>query len=167
MAISCKLNNHYKEAVKAGNKLITKHVIQKPHPWKPGETVSIVNYKYKHINEFFSGNNLYPFNSTSCCGIADANFTRLNDLYQNRKVWHKDFEAIVAWYMCNIARRQRDSRVFIFGAPIKVGRNSSYNVAFYKRLIKLLLKWGCQQVVQKAYTNKNSKNKLIVLVGQF
>ena len=163
MAIKCKLNDKYKEALTKSKKLIKKVRTPMPLSWHPTH----VQTSYKYGDLIVAPARPYRrFRRLSCCGIDEGMFGSLHELYKN-KVWHKDFDVVLAWYMKYSGRTRSDSRVFITGLPVKVKRPSSYNAAFYKRVRKTLLAWGCQELTRTPYKNKNSRNYISVIVGQF
>ena len=57
----------------------------------------------------------------------------------------------------------RDCRIVIVGIPIKVGKNSVYDVHRYKEISEVLKLFGFQPV-GKPYKNSNSKNTMIAMV---
>jgi hypothetical protein len=164
--INCKLNNKYKEALKASKKFIKKKTVTVPNPW--GATPyrqTTIWYKDKiNLGRWPTYSN---FRRLSCCGIDEGMFGSLMSLWISSKVWHKDFDAFVAWWLNNKGRTRQDKRIFITGLPVKVKRSSGYNATFYKKLRATLLSWGCQELTKTPYKNLNSRNYLSVLVGQF
>jgi hypothetical protein len=163
--INCKLNNKYKEALKASKKFIKKKTVTLPNPWGAAPyRQSTIWYKDKiNLGRWPTYAN---FRRLSCCGIDEGMFGTLMHLYRT-KCWHKDFDSFVAWWLNNKGRTRQDGRIFITGLPVKVKRNSGYNQAFYNKLRKTLLSWGCQELTKTPYKNLNSRNYLSVLVGQF
>jgi hypothetical protein len=165
LAINCKLNNKYKEALATSKKFIKRKKLSVHSTWNLGHSYTEINFWYK--DKFNLGRNTYGrFRRLSCCGIDEGIFSDLMNLY-NIKSWHKDWNGVVAWWLKNKGRTRKDSRVFVTGLPVKVKRGSGYNANFYKKLRKTLLSWGCKELTRNPYKNLNSKNYLSVIVGQF
>lgn len=103
----------------------------------------------------------------NCCGITELNFTSFYegvwDEYKNDPDWSE----LVAKYIWNSISKPDDQRILLVGLPVENSNNheSQYNFTFYNKLLKTLLSFGFKQAGHR-YVNKNSKNKLSVLVGQ-
>ena len=108
----------------------------------------------------------------TCCGIDELDFTCLyNYVKRVGELDDAKFTALVAGYVHHShslvdGERPRDSRFVFVGIPVKVGEGSQYDIAFYKRLTKVLESFGFVPLTNP-YTNNNSRNEIIVLGAQY
>lgn len=142
---SCKLNSKYKKALN----------------WVPAKKkVLQTNFDEDDYDDNNEDHIWVDHNNLDCCGISEITIGDVvsRDTPKNRKSLAQNIREI------NIG----DKRTFIIGLPLsKVGGGSSdYNFKNYRVIRKILLDFGMKQITPRTYVNKNSNNRLSVLVGQ-
>jgi hypothetical protein len=98
---------------------------------------------------------------TNCCGIEELDFQAIQEIWEE---YPKNWDELIARYVkatCEV----NDERVLFVGIPTRVGNNSMYTIAFYKKLRETLVKFGFKELC-KPYRNQNSGNTIVVLAGQ-
>lgn len=156
----CKLNKRFSDAVKnPGN---VKWVREKEKSYW-GD--AYYRWSLKSGNEIVIKQYGSGARTLACCGITELVFTPLQNGSNKYPENRDNFEQIVASYIWNTVSNT-DQRIVIVGIPTDVGNQSQYRLSFYTQLREVLIKFGFQETSSTPYRNQNSKNKIIVLVGQ-
>lgn len=172
--IKCGLNKNYKEALQLAKSKIKKEVKTSTiirtnyftgRPMEYPLRNEVWMYGKKKINAVDTPLR-FTFSRLSCCGIDEAIWTGLASQKQLKRWSQQDFNAVVAWYISQ-SKTRNDKRVVITGLPMDVRKTSQYDVEFYKKLKVALLHFGFMEVPATPYLNKNSRNKITVLIGRY
>jgi len=92
-----------------------------------------------------------------CCGITELSFESLFEDEDLNSLSQGAFEEVIALHI-NARAQAKDHRMLIASGIV--------GCLAYDRLKEVLSKFGFRQVHRRAYTNKNSGNRIWVMVGQ-
>lgn len=160
--VTCKLNSAYQRALEGNHfKFKKNHKYIDQSSWSYYEIIADVLYDPKTKTTIKVDDIL---GALQCCGINELLCTSIQTKV-DEYIGTPQFPELIAKYIKYGLKNTNDKRILIIGIPVKVGTNSMYNIKFYEALRETLEDFGFKQVGQQ-YKNQNSKNTIVVMVGQ-
>lgn len=141
---SCKLNQHFKKALKHEKIEIAWGEVF--YDSGDGDDDRFMNLSH----------------GLMCCGVTELNLTDFFRFWIDHRRDNNLLESALASLIKGAAG---DKRILIVGLPTRVSENSEYDIKYYRWLRKTFLSFGFRSLC-KPYRNENSGNNIVVLAGQ-